>query len=101
MSIGFRTVKDEWKGRVRLLKEIRLHEISLVTFPAQELATVANVKAETPDSYDAVQECLRSLELGDHEGGKPFAWPFDEMKKSEAKKLRDDVLSSLRTGIDP
>ena len=47
MSIGYRTIaaSDEADGRVRALEEVELFEISLVTFPMNERATVTNVKS--------------------------------------------------------
>ena len=43
-SIGFTTIKDVIDGGVRRLKELKLWEGSLVTFPANELATVTGLK---------------------------------------------------------
>jgi len=50
LSIGFRTVKDEWEGNVRKLKEIKLHEISLITrnFQACPGAEIGDVKDGLP-----------------------------------------------------
>lgn len=47
MSIGFDTLADEFdkKKGVRYLKEIRLWEISLVTFPANEDSVITAIKA--------------------------------------------------------
>jgi HK97 family phage prohead protease len=47
MSIGYRTQKsaDDGRRRARLLKEVDLLEISLVTFPMNEQASVTAVKA--------------------------------------------------------
>jgi len=47
MSIGYRTIaaSDEADGRVRALEEVELFEISLVTFPMNERATVTGVKS--------------------------------------------------------
>lgn len=46
LSIGFRTIRDEMdrKSGSRLLHEVELREISVVTFPANASATVAAVK---------------------------------------------------------
>jgi len=51
LSIGFDTVESEvknpdaeWDKRIRLLKEIDLWEISLVTFPANTRAKITSVK---------------------------------------------------------
>lgn len=44
MSIGFDTLKDEIRDGIRYLKELRLWEISLVTFGANPVAGVEMVK---------------------------------------------------------
>lgn len=45
LSIGYKTVKADWQGKSRLLREVKLFENSLVTFPSNELAT-ASAKSE-------------------------------------------------------
>ena len=47
LSIGFRTIKDEWDDEVRYLKEIQLYEISPITlnFQACPGAEIGEVKA--------------------------------------------------------
>jgi HK97 family phage prohead protease len=44
MSIGFDTIKDSVENGVRQLKELRLWEGSIVTFPMNEAAMVTSVK---------------------------------------------------------
>jgi uncharacterized protein len=44
LSIGYDTVKDEVKDKVRYLKELKLWEVSVVTFPMNELAGVRGIK---------------------------------------------------------
>ena len=44
LSIGFQSVSDGYVGAVRHLKEIRLFEVSLVTFPMDQNAIVEAVK---------------------------------------------------------
>lgn len=46
LSIGFKTIKDEWDGDLRKLKEIRLYEISPITlnFQACPDAEIEDVK---------------------------------------------------------
>jgi HK97 family phage prohead protease len=67
MSFAFRTVKDSWNAdrTVRELREVRLYDVSVVTFPAYE-ETVAELRASlrgdtvsTPDS----QVLLRKNQL--------------------------------------
>lgn len=45
LSIGFETIKDSIENGVRRLKEIRLYEGSIVTFPANEMALITTVKS--------------------------------------------------------
>lgn len=46
LSIGYRVTDDEWKeDGTRLIKEAELWEVSIVTFPMNESATVDAVKA--------------------------------------------------------
>jgi phage head maturation protease len=46
LSIGFQTVQDAVVDGVRLLREVKLWEISIVTFPALQSARVVSAKAE-------------------------------------------------------
>jgi len=48
LSIGYNVVKEAWQDSVRQIKEVRLWEWSLVTFPANPLAQVEAVKAVVP-----------------------------------------------------
>ena len=54
LSIGFDTVKDAVDQGVRHLKEIRLWEGSIVTFPMNEAAMITSVKArrEVKEDFD-------------------------------------------------
>lgn len=45
MSIGYDIIKDEYKGKNRMLKELRLWEFSPVTFAANEKARITSVKS--------------------------------------------------------
>ncbi|MCK4785003.1 MAG: HK97 family phage prohead protease [Desulfobacteraceae bacterium] len=44
LSFGFKTVRDLWDGTTRILKELKLFEISPVTFGAHPAALVTSVK---------------------------------------------------------
>ena len=48
LSIGFRTIQDEYdrEAGLRRLTEVKLMEVSVVTFPMNELATVSMVKGD-------------------------------------------------------
>jgi HK97 family phage prohead protease len=56
LSIGFTTIKDSVKDGIRDLLELKLWEVSVVTFPALGSATVTSVKEipleETPAGED-------------------------------------------------
>lgn len=46
LSIGYQTITADPDGGVRRLRELKLWEFSVVTFPANELAQVTSVKAD-------------------------------------------------------
>jgi HK97 family phage prohead protease len=50
LSIGYDAVRKEMKDGRRHLQEIKLFEVSLVTFPMNPAALVTSVKSETDDS---------------------------------------------------
>lgn len=71
MSIGYDTIKDAWDGKVRHLKEIKLWEPSIVTFPANPLAGVEAVKnlADTNLSVTGFDLALYAVVGAAHVGG--------------------------------
>src|ERR1700761_3655102 len=60
MSIGFETLQSKMDGDVRVLTELRLWEISVVTFPMNESATISSVKSLS-FSDDEVQHHLQAI----------------------------------------
>lgn len=64
LSIGFESVKDAIENGVRHLKEIKLYEGSIVTFPANEAALIASVKGRTERKGDFNEE-LTEVQLND------------------------------------
>ena len=59
LSIGYRTIKAEPEGNVRLLKQVELFEVSPVTFPMNERAKISSVKA------DGADDLVEKLAAGD------------------------------------
>lgn len=61
LSIGFSTLVEEYdaKQAVRFLKEIKLYEISVVTFPANADSLINNVK--NTDKTDMINNSIQSL----------------------------------------
>lgn len=89
-SIGFTTIKDVIDGGVRRLKELKLWEGSLVTFPANELAGVTGVKG-TGDVWAAIEKL--SADLAELKGAKPA--PDTDPEGAAAKALREEITSAL------
>jgi HK97 family phage prohead protease len=71
LSIGYDTIQATYEGDVRHLTELRLWEISCVTFPMNESAQVSGVKAMSDDErtghIKAINEHLKAI--GHHERG--------------------------------
>jgi len=67
MSFGFNVIKDSWSnnGSVRTLESVRLHEVSIVTYPAYT-ATSATVRSMEPTiDPDELANALLKLESGE------------------------------------
>ena len=64
-SIGFQTIKDEVKGDVRMLKELKLYEGSNVTLGANPETPFMGMKAGTKRASDQVKRILKMLRSGD------------------------------------
>ena len=87
MSFGFSTVRDEWSadGNERTLKEVRLHEVSVVSgVPAYPTTTtsVRNLKSIAHRTDMDVQELT------------------DAMNALQSGELTDDQANVLRTVVD-
>lgn len=65
LSIGYETLKSDWeKGTgARLLKEIKLHEISPCVFPAAPSARVAEVKTTEDEKRKVIEMIDRFMRL--------------------------------------
>jgi HK97 family phage prohead protease len=63
LSIGFETVKDSIEKGVRHLKEIKLYEGSIVTFPMNEMALITSVKQSGEEKGDFNEELLETQTL--------------------------------------
>ena len=64
LSIGYDTIKSTMDGGVRKLSELKLWEISLTSFPMNELAVVTSVKSgdEITRLRAVLAECRRSFQ---------------------------------------
>jgi len=124
LSIGFDTVKREITEEIRRIKEIRLWEWSLVTFPANPLALVTGVKnAEEVEEtiYKAIGACRAAgekkialnpallkqarnaidalLTTQPDTSTEPGSEPLDEESKSVLSHLLDEV-KQTRTQLE-
>lgn len=102
LSIGYRTVDSttDNRRRARILKEIDLFEVSLVTFPMQPAATVTAVKAaERIQTIREFEDFLRDEGGFSHAAAKAIA-----LRGFKASDPRDedgpDVAALLRRNIE-
>lgn len=94
LSIGYTAVKSKRQGNARLLEQVNLFEVSLVTFPMNESASITSVKSS---DFEEVVEKMKS-------GGKMTVREFEKLAKglglsnSEAERSAN----ALRDGLgDP
>jgi len=90
LSIGFEVVEaTAGEGGVRMINAFRIHEVSLVTFPANPKTRVSSVKSAKYDLTTVKNRCINAADIFDllHEAG---------FSKSASKYIK----SVLRTSAD-
>jgi HK97 family phage prohead protease len=101
LSIGYRTIDAEKSGNGRLLKEVELWEVSVVTFPANEQARVDRVKsaiaALTYDHKRDLEAVVREHGLSRSDAVKAVAG-FQDWLRREAGDFKEP---SPRDEADP
>ena len=67
LSIGYDAVKKEFDRDIRVLKEIKLYEVSVVTFGMDQEASITDVKKEdeevSPDESKSIAEFYEETEI--------------------------------------
>jgi hypothetical protein len=103
LSIGYDTIDSDFVGDVRQLKELRLWEGSIVTFPMSPEAMVTGIKGMSGDDLarhlraidrhqKAIRQSLKALGLDDDE-------PVDPPSESddETSALLDEIRSLVES----
>jgi HK97 family phage prohead protease len=89
MSFGFRTIKDEWEDKsTRELVEVRLFDISPVTFPAYPQTSVKVRSLVPPEVIGNIEQRLR-------DGATLDEWDISFIKRSI------DILRSYLPAAEP
>lgn len=94
LSIGFRVPKSgasfDDKRRVRVLKEIDLLEVSVVTFPANEQALISTVKRDSFTTEREAESALRRIGFSRREAQTVIAKGFRALLAAQPNdRLRD------------
>jgi len=98
LSIGYRARKREYDevSRIARLKQVDLYEVSLVTFPANRLASVDKVKS-LPETERDFEKFLRDAGYSRSDAKRITACGF---KADDAEALRDAEAEALLSVLD-
>lgn len=97
LSIGFCTVPGTSRYNddgVRVVTQVDLWEVSLVTFQANKAATVTNVKASPDDVAKAIKHLTAAIKL--HEAHMDGTEPTSDESQMKMMKMMKDALSALQ-----
>lgn len=97
LSIGY-TVKEfdiDGETGVRILSDIDLWEVSLVTFPANEQAQVASVKSKTPDTIREFEHFLRDAGFSRKQAKSIANRGFDRDNQWDAGNELNELIGAL------
>jgi HK97 family phage prohead protease len=89
MSIGYSVDKYEIDNdnNIRILKELTLHEVSLVTFPANPLASITDLKKKEFKKLSDIEDYLKLYGISNNESKKIIA----NIKKIENQREVDQA----------
>lgn len=104
LSIGYREIKTEPDGNVRLLQKLDLMEISPVSFPANVRARVEAVKSERMDEFarrlrDGDPMPIKEFEDILREAGVPKAMAVQIASVGYAKAIRSESEGSKANAV--
>jgi HK97 family phage prohead protease len=99
MSIGYSVVKANYRADgVRILEELELREVSLVTFPANEKAKITRVKS-LPQNVREFEIFLRDVGGYSHKAAKSIA--AKGFKSADCRDdTEDELINSLQKTIN-
>ncbi len=83
MSIGYDVLAAEPEGRINHLKELKLWEVSIVTFPANERAGVTSVKA-----LEEQLQALKDLQAEDTKAGRVLSARNESLVQNAIEALK-------------
>lgn len=95
LSIGYRTLKRDFRDGIRYLQEVDLKEISVVTFPALETARISGVKSDLDLSPADIERVLRDAGMS-----RNFAKCLVNHGLQEAKSRFSNALRDADDGND-
>jgi len=99
MSIGYRVDSEEWdsKAKVNRLLDLTLAEISLVTIPANQMATVSAVKDHEGEvNVRELERVLRDAGLSRNEAKKLLARGFKALHEDDQEETKEQVAARER-----
>lgn len=100
LSIGYRTIKAADRGGRRVIQEAELWEVSLVTFPMNELARVDAVKAADMTERELERLLTRDAGLSRSVAHRLMAGGYNAIKAMrDAGDGADDLAALLRTRL--
>jgi len=101
LSIGFQTIKSTWEdieGRmVRHIQELKLWEVSVVTFPMQPSAQVTRVK-NAEDSEARLSRLEKDFQALQAKLGTPAVAPPDSPPATDPPPVQDPVVDHSALG---
>ena len=101
LSFGFRTIRDAWDGATRILKEVKLYEISPCTFQAHPSALITAVKSLNLPTLDAAIERLEEqIQAVEEFKGDALASATHIRSLNDAIKALTDILKKLAPSKD-
>lgn len=95
MSVGFKTLDYSYdKNETRLIEKADLYEVSLVSFPANEKATILSCKSEDIQTEREFERALRELGYSKNDSKMITNYGFKAFMEKKEEKNKDSQFMS-------
>lgn len=100
LSIGYRTIKDSVSNGVRMIEKAQLFEVSLVTFPMNEMARIDAVKAAEMSRRDLERVLTQDAKISRAVARQLMAGGYEAIKvKQDAGAEGLSELAAMMRGL--
>ena len=99
LSIGYKTIDSEFRGKNLVLKTLDLAEVSVVTFPMNERANIISLKAAQEMTIREMEQLLRDAGLSQKTAQTILSGGYAALQPETEEKADDELIAMLKARL--